>query len=302
MSKPSLMLGVSVAPEQLPAFEAFLRRAIPHYERLGGVRVRLLQSARDQREFLEIIECEDTSVLERETARTDHDAEIVPLIKEWRTLLAAGPTVETFIDRTPRVTPPPPALPVLQTERLRLRAFVPDDADRIAALAGDRRVAEMTLTIPHPYTIDDARAWLGLHYGSNRDDRERVYAICLCEPGGREVLVGAIGLMVQRAHHRAELGYWVGTEYWNRGIVTEAAAALVDHGFNALALRRIHSCHFGPNLASGRVMEKIGMKREGVLPAHICRFGVWHDSVLWGMSREMWEAHVARHRTGQGGA
>src|SRR5690606_40251496 len=80
-----------------------------------------------------------------------------------------------------------------------------------------------------------------------------VLAITLREDG---TLAGAIGLDVEPLHRRAELGYWVGLDYWGRGYCTEAALALVRHGFETMGLHRILAHHFSRNPASGRVMQK----------------------------------------------
>ena len=78
-------------------------------------------------------------------------------------------------------------------------------------------------------------------------------------------LIGATGLESYRKHDRAELGYWIGKPDWDRAYCTEAAAAVLDYGFNDLNLNRIQAHHFSKNLASGRVIQKIGMTREGSL-------------------------------------
>jgi RimJ/RimL family protein N-acetyltransferase len=81
---------------------------------------------------------------------------------------------------------------------------------------------------------------------------------------GSGVLMGAVGLTITPAHARAELGYWLGVPYWNRGYSTEAANAIVDFGFTRLGLHRIQAHYLTRNPASGRVMEKLGMRSEGV--------------------------------------
>ena len=105
-------------------------------------------------------------------------------------------------------------------------------------------------------------------------------------------LVGAIGLDIRRAHDSAELGYWVGAEFWNRGYCTEAALAILDYGFERLQLNRVHAAHLERNPASGRVLLKLGMQREGELRQHLKKLERYEDLVLYGILREEWTRRV----------
>lgn len=170
--------------------------------------------------------------------------------------------------------------PEIRTPRLLLRACTLEDAPRIAELAGAKEIAATTLLIPHPYTLRDATSWIATHQTALERGEAVNYAITMSGE-----LVGMIGLRIQRAHQRAELGYWVGVPYWGRGIATEAARALVMHGFDRLGLRRIYAYHFAGNPASGRVLQKAGMKPEGVQIGHIIKNGVPQDDVMYGIVR-----------------
>ncbi|QTA82731.1 GNAT domain-containing protein [Desulfonema limicola] len=81
----------------------------------------------------------------------------------------------------------------------------------------------------------------------------------------------------------AEMGYWVGIEYWGNGYCTEATKKVLEYGFDTQNLNRIFAYHFGSNPASGRVMKKIGMKYEGCLRQAIKKWGKFEDSVLYGV-------------------
>jgi len=95
--------------------------------------------------------------------------------------------------------------------------------------------------------------------------------------------MGSIGLEIRREHARAELGYWIGKPYWSQGYVTEAAREVVRFAFDDLGLRRVFAIHFVRNPASGRVMEKIGMAREGELRRHMVKDGHPEDVRIWGI-------------------
>ncbi len=97
-----------------------------------------------------------------------------------------------------------------------------------------------------------------------------------------------MGLMLAPEHRRAELGYWIGVPHWGHGYATEAALAAVEYGFALLDLRRITCSHFGRNPASGRVMQKVGMTREGILRQHIQKWDVAQDLVLYAILAEEW--------------
>ena len=100
------------------------------------------------------------------------------------------------------------------------------------------------------------------------------YALVLREGGA---LVGAMGLAITPEHRRAELGYWVGVAHWNRGYATEAARALLAYAFGPLALHRVEAHHFARNPASGRVMQKAGMRHEGTHRGAVLRWGRFED-------------------------
>ncbi len=183
------------------------------------------------------------------------------------------------------------ALPEILTPRLTLRAFRMDDAPRVRELAGEREIAANTARIPHPYEEGLAEAWIGSHAERRSRSEAVVFAAQLrgdleetsddtLRPGE---LVGAVGLELDLENRQAELGYWIGKPYWGRGLATEAAGAVLRYGFEELSLNRVHAHHFAPNTASGRVLEKIGMVREGCRRAHTVKWGRVMDVVLYGV-------------------
>ena len=101
-------------------------------------------------------------------------------------------------------------------------------------------------------------------------------------------LVGCVGLQLSRAHSHAELGYWVAPPAWGKGVATEASRALVGHAFTELRMQRVWAQHFSRNVASGRVMQKIGMRHEGTLRRHYRRFGELLDAEVYGLLSSEW--------------
>jgi RimJ/RimL family protein N-acetyltransferase len=171
--------------------------------------------------------------------------------------------------------------PSLSTARLVLRPFSREDAPALQKLVGDKKIASTTLNIPHPYEDGMAETWIETHQPRWLDGRLAVFAIT--EPSAG--LVGAISLTIERAHERAEAGYWIGVPFWGRGYASEALVALIDFGFNQLGLHRIQASHLTRNPASGRVMLKAGMKYEGKRRQHILKWEQFEDVELYGILR-----------------
>lgn len=172
--------------------------------------------------------------------------------------------------------------PTLSTERLILRPFTLADAPDVLRLAGDRDIASTTLNIPHPYEPGMAETWIATH--SEAFDRGETVTFALVRRVDH-TFIGAMGLRLEPEHHRAELGYWIGKPYWNQGLASEAARAVVRYGFEALGVNRIYASHLTRNPASGRVMQKVGMAYEGRLRQHILKWGVFEDLELYAILR-----------------
>ena len=171
---------------------------------------------------------------------------------------------------------PQPSVP---TERLLLRPFLYSDAPRVQALAGDARIAATTLNIPHPYPDGAAEAWIASHIADFLAGRGATFAITERELG----VVGAVSLSVRARHRTAELGYWIGVDYWGRGYATEASRAMIEFGARHFRLEKIKAHHVVENPASGRVMQKLGMVEEGVLHGEVLVGERRPDIVVYGL-------------------
>lgn len=178
-------------------------------------------------------------------------------------------------------------IPQLATARLRLRPFMVADAADVMRLAGERAIADTTLNIPHPYKEGMAEEWIGKHQDVFDGDQGVTFAIARKLDGD---LVGAISLMGMSKGHQAELGYWIGKPYWNQGYCTEAGRALLRYAFADLALVHVHACHITRNPASGRVMQKLGMRHEGCRRQHVRRWDKTEDLEVYGILKQEWES------------
>ncbi len=175
----------------------------------------------------------------------------------------------------------------IQTDRLLLRPFRASDAADVQRLAGEREVAATALDIPHPMELWMAEEWIRICQQGRRRGDFYCFAIVARED---KALVGSIGLVISKEHERAELGYWVGKPYWNCGYCTEAARAIIEYGFKQLGLNRIHSNHFLGNPASGRIMQKCGMKYEGRVRQHVKHWDKFEDLELYAILKSEYEA------------
>lgn len=173
--------------------------------------------------------------------------------------------------------------PALRTNRLVLGRFLPEDAPDLQRLAGDRAIADTTLSIPHPYTLDHALAWIGTQRREAVRRRSTNFAVRL--PSGGP-LIGSVGLRdIDPEHLQAELGFWIGREWWGQGYATEAAREVVRFGFEELGLNRIYAHHMARNPAAGQVLRRIGMQQEGRLRERVRKWGVYEDVVMYAILR-----------------
>ena len=144
---------------------------------------------------------------------------------------------------------------VLETERLMLRRPTLADVKAIARLANDRRIAENTRRLPHPYTQDHADRVRARHRG--RAPRNRV-------PDRKQFRAGRHGRRRLARAGAPELGYWLGVEHWGQGFGTEAARAVIDFTFEEFDVEHLISGARVANPSSRNILEKCGFQWSGV--------------------------------------
>ena len=178
--------------------------------------------------------------------------------------------------------------PTIVTARLILRPWKAEDAPDVARLAGRREIADTTISIPHPFSEQQARDWLAARSNPPSAGKEASFAMTTTADGR---LIGAVGLLnIDTEHSLTELGFWIGVEWWGQGYATEATRAVVHFVFSQLNLNRFYAHHMVRNPASGRVLEKIGMKREGLLRQRVRKWDRFEDVVLMAVLHEDWAA------------
>jgi RimJ/RimL family protein N-acetyltransferase len=157
-----------------------------------------------------------------------------------------------------------------------IRPWRRDDAESIARYANNRKIwLGVRDLFPHPYTIHDAHEFL------QRVMSEQPELKFCVEVDG--VAVGGIGVHPGQDVHRhtATVGYWLGEQFWGRGIMTEVVTAVTDFCFASFPLRRISAEVFSSNPASARVLEKAGFNFEGRLKNHVLKDGKLLDTLLY---------------------
>jgi len=132
---------------------------------------------------------------------------------------------------------------------------------------------------PHPYTLEDAKQWI------EKQTTETASTNFAIEVDG--AAVGGIGLFLQVDIFRrsAEIGYWLGEEFWGRGIVTEAVRAITEYGFSNFDICRIYAGVFEWNPASMRVLEKAGYELEGRMRMSVTKEGETVDEFIYAIVR-----------------
>lgn len=194
----------------------------------------------------------------------------------WLTMPASEPlTAAEYFSR----------LPVIDTPRLTLRKMSMRDAPDVYQYARDEEVARHVLWDAHR-SLWDSRAYIRFLQHQYRAGLPCSWAIVLRETGR---VIGTIGYMsYSEENAMAEIGYSLARDQWGQGLMTEALSAVLDEAFRALKLNRVEALHFTDNPASGRVMEKCGMKHEGHMRNRIYCKGAFRDVEMWGILRKDW--------------
>ncbi|RNL90322.1 N-acetyltransferase [Sinomicrobium pectinilyticum] len=172
--------------------------------------------------------------------------------------------------------------PRLETERLILGKIKEADISVIVKYAGNKKIAENTLNIPHPYTKEDAKFWVRNSNKGFENGTQFTFGIRI-KPTNE--FIGGIGLKIEPKFDRAEMGYWIAEKFWNNGFATEAVKAVLAYGFNGLKLNKILATHLVENSASGKVMIKNRMIKEGELKEHTKKNGVYQSLIQFRLTR-----------------
>jgi RimJ/RimL family protein N-acetyltransferase len=180
----------------------------------------------------------------------------------------------------------------LQGDRIRLREIAPDDVTAAMRWASDPETFRYMAYEVVPTAEEEAAILAG--FVAQAAERPRVqYDLGIeAEAGG---LIGMARLGITSFEHRqGDLGYLLRRDEWGKGLVTEAAGLLLELAFTRLGLHRVSAFHDPENAASGRVLQKIGMRREGLFRENVWANGKWRDSVAYAILEPEWSGRPNR--------
>lgn len=172
----------------------------------------------------------------------------------------------------------------LETERLVLRPVTLADALEMFAYASDEKMARYVF--PVHQSLQDTKESIATYFMAAPFGK---YGLIVKETGQ---FIGTIDLRVNASHANGELGYALSRAFWGQGYMPEAASELLRFGFEKLDLIRIGAVHDQDNPKSGRVMEKIGMKKEGKIPNARIVKGKISTDIVYGITIEAWQQRI----------
>ena len=109
-----------------------------------------------------------------------------------------------------------------------------------------------------------------------------------------EEIIGCVGFQINKRHLHAELGYWIKKELWNKGFCYEATKTCLQYVFTQTSINKVFAQHFAKNPASGKVLQKLGMQKEGSFKEHYRKNGVFIDAKLYGLTKQEWNKQENR--------
>jgi [ribosomal protein S5]-alanine N-acetyltransferase len=182
--------------------------------------------------------------------------------------------------------PMKPLTDQITTGRLVLRRIGLADRDAVQAAAGRFEVADTMISIPHPLTAAATAGYIRQRLGQMR--RGRALALGIRTRAGGD-FAGLLELRaIEPEHAQGELSFWLAVEARGRGYMGEAITALLPTAFGALGLNRIYAYHMVRNPASGRVLERLGFRPEGVLRERVRKWERFEDVVIQALLRSRW--------------
>ena len=174
---------------------------------------------------------------------------------------------------------------LLESERLVLRPYELKDVPDVQRLANNKALADTTF-LPYPYTLEAAENWIETHPKLIEEREVFPFAVIL---KGEAKLIGTMTLRIDQQHHKGELAYWIGQDYWGGGYATEAAKLVIHFGFQELQLNRIWAPIMSRNNASRGVLQKAGLTYEGTLKQDILRWDRYEDVDVFGLLKADYE-------------
>ena len=164
--------------------------------------------------------------------------------------------------------------------KCRIRKWELSDAKDLAAALSNKKVQDnLRDGLPYPYTEQDGKEFISAMLSA---DESETFAFAITVDN---MVIGSIGIFRQGNIHRqtAELGYYIAEEYWGKGIMTEAVKQICEYVFDKSDIIRIYAEPFAYNIASCRVLEKVGFQYEGTLRSNAVKNGKVIDMEMYSL-------------------
>lgn len=163
---------------------------------------------------------------------------------------------------------------------IKLRPWTINDLDSLVENANNLEISKnLSDAFPHPYTPDNGKAFIEM---ATKDDPIHIFAI---DFEGRAI--GGIGIHPQNDIFRknAELGYWLGQKYWNKGIMSKFIPDMVDFAFKTYDINRVFARVFGENISSQKALEKCGFTLESHIKGNLFKNGKFQDELIFSIRK-----------------
>lgn len=182
-----------------------------------------------------------------------------------------------------------PRLELREFTEMELREFTESDCEAVHVFASDAEVVRFQDWGPN--SVEQTRDFIAQARDAASEESRTRYALAvILQNCGNATLIGSCELVVEREHEAGIIGYSLARQHWGRGYATEAASLLLRLGFDSLGLHRISATADIRNVASWRVLEKVGMRREAHFREHMRQRGEWRDSVVYAILEGEWRS------------
>ena len=175
----------------------------------------------------------------------------------------------------------------LHTDRLSLLKLSIPYADEFSALLQDKEVAATTLMLPFPCSKKEAGTIIREYLDEEKHRKSMRWGIFL-----EDKMIGGIRLVPNLRFNSAEVGFWLGRDYWRNGYTYEAAKAVINFGFEELKFNRIEAHSMTENRSSILLLEKLGFTQEGYHPDLVIKWGEYKDVLTFGLLRKNYQKFI----------
>ena len=176
---------------------------------------------------------------------------------------------------------------ILQIDRLILRDFVEEDWRDVHQYDSDPEVVKY---MPFgPNTEQDTKALIAKNIGFQKAQPRTVYIFAIIDKQDSKVIGSCSIELSSDGDKQGEIGYVLNRSYWNQGLITECARKVISFGFEQLGLHRIYGGCDPANIASSRVMEKLGIKKRDIYGNMSSGKGAWRDFLLYAILEQEWK-------------